>query len=499
MSSSTSFEKVRSFLWPIHANELKKILPLLIVSFLLSFNYNLLKATKDAIIVPVLDKGVETIPFIKIFLILPLSILFFYLFSKMATRFDRLRRIVLITSFFMAYFALFGLVLYPWREALYLTKLSFYLQGDTAQGNGMGAIVEMIRYWPYSTFYAMSELWGAIVLNVGFWSFVNEVTKVEEAKRFYPIMGICLNFSGIAAGLVGNGLKRFAERYLCSFNQSPWETSVYLIMASVLITTVVALSTLSYLHRRTSDDPSPPVAQNAEPSPLKTNFFQDVRLLLRSPYILAIAITVFSFGFVIGATELLWKDQMRVIYSTHGDYFRFSNHISIITGVLATMLAFITGWCIRRLGWTFTALVSPILFSTVSIGFFGFLLYPDACVHLLGHIVDVDVVKFAAFSGVALTSLSRTAKYTLFDATKELAFIPLDRKTKLQGKAAIDGVGSRLGKASASVLYPIFFYLPGVGTLAATTPYIAICCFITLCMWISAVLYLGKRFKQLTA
>lgn len=500
MSTTQPFGKLRAFLWPVYFRELSKLLPMLAISFLLSFNYNILKSTKDSIVVTSSSKGVESIPFIKIALILPLSILFVYLFTKISDRLDREKRLYAMTAIFVAYFALFTFVIYPFREQLYLSHLGDYLEEKLHHGHG--GLIDAIRYWPYTTFYAISELWGAIILNVGFWSFVNEITRVEEAKRFYPIMTICLNISGIASGYLGNYFIDVPKGILHLSDQSHWDRSLVLIMSAVIITAALAMGLFYHLNRVILRDadigvhaPLPIKGQRGE---LQTSFIEDVRLLLRSPYILAIATTVFAFGFIIGATELLWKDQVRHWYPTTAKFYEFSNKINILTGFLATALAFLTGWSIRQFGWSVTALLSPILVGITSLGFFGFLLFPDSLAAVSSCLLS-SPDRLAIQFGIALTALSRTLKYTFFDATKELAFIPLDRKTKLQGKAAIDGVGSRLGKSSASVLYTILFSVPSLGSLAASKPYIFLTCIMALAMWLAAVVYLGGQFQQLAS
>ena len=41
-SGSPEFGKWRSYLWPIHRYELKKLIPMLLIFFLISFSYNIL-------------------------------------------------------------------------------------------------------------------------------------------------------------------------------------------------------------------------------------------------------------------------------------------------------------------------------------------------------------------------------------------------------------------------------------------------------------------------
>ena len=54
------FGKWRSFLWPIHSYELKKIVPMFLMFFFILFNYTILRDTKDSLVIPA--SGAETAP-----------------------------------------------------------------------------------------------------------------------------------------------------------------------------------------------------------------------------------------------------------------------------------------------------------------------------------------------------------------------------------------------------------------------------------------------------
>src|SRR5438309_2291447 len=65
---------------------------------------------------------------------------------------------------------------------------------------GCKGLIAMVHYWSFSLFYVMSEVWSNIVLFLLFWNFANQITKLQEAKRFYGLFGVGINLSGIAAG-----------------------------------------------------------------------------------------------------------------------------------------------------------------------------------------------------------------------------------------------------------------------------------------------------------
>jgi AAA family ATP:ADP antiporter len=93
--------------------------------------------------------------------------------------------------------------------------------------------------------------------------------------------------------------------------------------------------------------------------------------------------------------------------------------------------------------------------------------------------------------------LLRGTKYSLVDATKELAFVPLSQECKSKGKAAIDGVGSRLGKSGGALVYQVL--LMCFGSIMGSTPIVAGLLLLAIFAWIFSAKALGKKFHQLTA
>ena len=75
------FGKIRSFLWPIHGFELRRFLPLFVVYALIVFNYSLLRAIKNPLVITAPNAGAESLVFIKVWAILPMAFFFTYLFT----------------------------------------------------------------------------------------------------------------------------------------------------------------------------------------------------------------------------------------------------------------------------------------------------------------------------------------------------------------------------------------------------------------------------------
>jgi len=224
---------------------------------------------------------------------------------------------------------------------------------------------------------------------------------------------------------------------------------------------------------------------------LRENF----RYINRSPYLKNIMWIVLAYNIVINLVEVLWKYQVRELYPDPLEYNTYMNEVTAWIGGIATLTAlFVCGNCIRFAGWTFTALLTPVILLATSILFFGAFFFKDQLpLALLGLVSFAgSPLGLIVFFGTLQNALSRAAKYTVFDATRELTFIPLSVESRLRGKAAIDGICTRLGKSMGSASYQVL--LGFCGSIAASAPYVAVILFAAIGRWIVATVSLGKQF-----
>ena len=108
----------------------------------------------------------------------------------------------------------------------------------------------------------------------------------------------------------------------------------------------------------------------------------------------------------------------------------------------------------------------------------------------------ISPLTLVIFFGAAHNVLSKASKYTVFDNTKEMAFIPLPPEKKGPGKAAIDGVISRMGKSGGSLIHQIL--LVAFSSLTISAPYIAVITLSVIVLWMGAIRVLSQEFHALT-
>ena len=105
------FGKLRSFFWPVHSYELKKLLPMFIMFLCISFNYTILRDTKDTLIVT--SSGAETIPFLKVWGVVPAAVIFMLIYAKLSNMLTKENLFYTTIVPFLIFFGLFAFVLYP--------------------------------------------------------------------------------------------------------------------------------------------------------------------------------------------------------------------------------------------------------------------------------------------------------------------------------------------------------------------------------------------------
>lgn len=492
-AAKQEFGKWRSFLWPIYTFELKKLLPMFFMFFCISFNYTILRDTKDTLIVTA--AGAEAIPFLKSFGVVPAAIIFMLIYAKLSNVLTREQLFYVTIIPFIIFFGLFAFVIYPAREALLPTDsaeaLKAYLPG------GWKGLAAAYHNWMYSLFYILAELWGSVVLSLLFWGFANQITRVTEAKRFYSLFGLGANLALLVSGpaiiQVSNIRKHLAA------DVDPWQISLNYLMSMVVVAGIAIIATYWWINRYVLTDtrfydPSQEKAPGKKKK-AKMSLTDSFKFIFTSKYILCLAILVIAYGISINLVEVTWKSQVKLQYPNYNEYSAFMGYFSFWTGAVTIfMMLFVGGNLLRYKGWGFAALATPIVLLITGIAFFSFVVFRE---NLAGWIAQLGTTPLflAVIFGAAQNILSKSTKYSLFDPTKEMAYIPLDDDSKVKGKAAVDVVGARLGKSGGSIIQ---LGLLTFGTLATITPYIGAVLIAVIGIWIVAVCSLNKQFLKLT-
>ncbi len=485
------FGKWRLFFWPIHRWELKKFVPMFLMFFLISFNYNALRSCKDSLVVTAPHSGAEAIPFIKVWAILPGALLLTYFFTRLTNRFGREKVFYIMMGLFLGFFILFTFALFPAQDYVHPNGLADKLQAILPPG--FKGLIAMFRNWTFTLFYVMSELWGTAILSVLFWGFANEVTNVGEAKRYYGLLMIGANVAGILSGQASVWLSGLGFIPYLPYGKCSWDQSMLFLNCLIVFSGVLTIAIFRWVNRhviRPSEQQRPP------PEKIQMSMRKNFAYLARSKYLICVALIVLAYNIAINLIEVVWKNQIKQLYPNPSEYNIYMGEVMTLMGILATVGAIITLYSIRRFSWTFNAMISPAILLITGIGFFLFTLFPDSGLNWIAALMGSTPLMLSVALGGLQNSFSRATKYTIFDATKEIAFIPLSSESKLKGKAAIDGVGSRLGKSGGSIIHQsllLFF-----STVGASTPYVAVIFLGVVLVWLFAVVSLGKQFDSLT-
>ncbi|HRW58137.1 MAG TPA: NTP/NDP exchange transporter [Chlamydiales bacterium] len=494
MSQTKEFGKWRSFFWPVHSYELKKVLPMFLMFFFISFNYTILRDTKDTLIVTAAGSGAEAIPFLKLWGVLPMAVIVMIIYSKLSNKLSKPALFYTTLIPFIAFFALFATVLYPARDFLHPNELCDKLQAILP--SGFMGLIAIIRNWTFSLFYILAELWGSVALSLLFWGFANDIMKVTEAKRFYSLLGLGANLALLVSGpaiiLVSNIRSKLPA------GVDAWGVSLNYLMSMVVISGICIMGIYAWINRNVLTDPRfyNPEEKVVKKAKTKMSMKDSFVFLGKSKYIGLLAILVIAYGISINIVEVTWKSQLKLQYPNPNDYSVFMGKFSICTGIITVfMMLFVGGNVIRKFGWGAGALITPVVLLVTGLLFFSFVLFKGNLTGIMS-MLGTSPLALAVIIGAIQNIMSKSSKYSLFDPTKEMAYIPLDPESKVKGKAAIDVVGARLGKSGGSLLQQLLIL--ALGSISAMTPYIAVILLVIIGAWIISAKALNKLFIEKT-
>jgi len=474
-------------LWPVHRHECKKVIPLLLLKFLISVVYSILTCMKDTLVVTSAHSGAEVIPILKGWLVFPLAILCAILYAKLLNHFKRSTLFYWIVSCFLSIVLLYGFVLYPYADSLSPHRSADWLVHKL--GSSYSHWIAVYRHWAHSLFFITAELWAQLVIFTLYWGLANDLFKIQEAKRTYTLF--------IAAGDLGAIVS--APLTLYYVNKYLGQGFIFTLQALVGYAIACGLCILAlywwmncYLLRESTSGYQ--AQTDVFHQRTKLTLRQSIRHIMRSKYLLAISVLVIGCAITINMVEVTWKAYLKILHPTPEAYQAFVAKSTLMVGsaALVTVLLF-GGHSLRIFGWHVTAQVTPIVIGVTGVAFFILCIYEGTSLAIWLKITPLVLIVFVgAFQNI----ISKVVKYSFFDSTKEMAYIPLDQESKHKGKAAIDMVGSRLGKSGSSLIQIVSMQLVGTGSIILVTPILLPTLIVIAGGWIYSVAYLNRAIKE---
>ncbi|MFP3018662.1 MAG: NTP/NDP exchange transporter [Candidatus Tisiphia sp.] len=487
VENNSYFSEMRRVVWPIEWHENKKFLPMAGMMFCILLNYSTLRSIKDGFVVTSI--GPEAISFVKTYVVLPMAVLFMVAYVKLCDMLKQENVFYAVTSFFLAYFVLFTFVLYPYPELVHPNPKT--IDALSNEYPNFKWFIRVIGQWSFAIFYAMSELWGSMMLSLLFWQFANQITKTEEAKRFYSMFGMLANLSLPVTALI---LAYFLSKETQIVSEDLKFIPLLLIM---IFSGLVIMLLYRWMNQHVLTDPTlyQPTSKTNKKSKVKLSLGESFKMIFTSKYLGLIVSLILAYGVSVNLVEGVWKSKIRQLYPTKEEYTMYMGQFQAWQGVTAILFMIVGSNILRRVSWFTAAMITPVMMLITGIAFFAFIFFDSTIAMYITGLLTSGPLAIAVMIGMIQNILSKATKYSLFDATKNMAYIPLDKDLRTKGQAAVEVIGGRFGKSGGGIIQSTFFILLPSFTFVEATPYFAGIFFVIVILWIYAVKALNKEYQ----
>lgn len=492
-----SLTQVKKIVWPIEGREFKLFMPMGLMMFCILFNFSALRSVKDALVIPTL--GAEIISFMKLWVVLPSALLITLIYARLSNIFNAEQMFYIVVSFFVLIFITFAFLLYP-NQAAYHMNPALINELIGAHPH-LKWFIKLGSHWSYALMYVFSELWGVVVINLMFWQFANHVIDTKRAKRFYPFLAMVGNMGLIFAGSFVSSFAN-GENFLCCYMKDFFpnryddtEIALKLIITMISITALLAMFILKHIHTHVFTRRDLELAHNPTKTKTSLSLRESISLIVNSRYIFYILIIVICYGFVINLLEGPWKAKVRELYPNTNEYLKFMGQFNIWMGASCVVITIFASNLLRHFSWFVAAIMTPSIMAITGSLFFIFVIWGSFFQNL--EDVSFDPIYAAIIVGALQNILSKSTKYSLFDSTKEMAYIPLSVELRTKGKAAAEIVGAKLGKSLGALVQSFIFILMPAASFDSITPILMLVFLTVIFIWFVDLGKLNIEYKKL--
>jgi len=323
-------------------------------------------------------------------------------------------------------------------------------------------VIKAPRDFTVWTFYLFGDLFSTLMVAT-FFAFLNDSVTPDAAKRLYGLVGL----GGVTGGVFGTTTVR---ALIAKVNVVGW---LWICFGLGLLILVVAFGAGRMVEKNPPPEPEPDPAELEEKG--KGNpALEGARLVFSSPYLLSIVAIVGLYEIVSTVMDFQFTSTIAHYLSGPAIGKQFATVFTITN--IASMLVqlFLTSFVMSRLGVGVALMVLPV---AALAGSMGFMALP------------------VLWMGSGLNTLDNGFSYSINQSAKEALYVPTTTDEKYKAKAFIDMFVQRFAKAVAVGvslgITMVFKEFSSLRYLSAFTLGIII-------VWIFAVRYAGRKFREMT-
>jgi AAA family ATP:ADP antiporter len=484
-SDSDHFKsKIRTIFWPIKRYELAKFIPMAALMFCVLFNQNILRILKDSILIS--EISAEITSFAKVYCVTPAATIFVIIYAKLINHLTFEKIFYHLVSFFTGFYVIFAFILYPNIDFFHMNgeKLDYLMSAYPH----FKWYIAILGNWGYIIFYTLSELWPNVFYILLFWQLANEITSTKEAKRFYTLFSLFGNSSVIVVGLLMLNLssEESITRKLFTISDSK-------ILLTQVSTSFVALSAIfscllvRYITKRVMTNPNLYLRPLEELSKNKMGLIESFKYIARSKYLWLMLICSASFGLSMNLVEAVWKAKIKELYPSVTEFAAFSSIYILWTGVVIMILTVVGTNIMRTRSWFTAAVITPIVILITGSMFFVLVVFDEVIFSFYEGAIITTPLALAVSVGAIQNILSKGSKYSIWDTSREMLYIPLDQELRTKGKAAVDVISPKIGKSASGLVQSVIFTILPTATYNSISSSLMVIFIVVCLLWIYSV------------
>jgi AAA family ATP:ADP antiporter len=309
-----------------------------------------------------------------------------------------------------------------------------------------------------AAFYIWVSTFNILIISV-FWTFMADIFSRTQAKRLFGFVAA----GGTLGGIAGPAIATFLVKGLGNNN--------LMLISAAGFTLTAWLVTLLAKEKKKLLAAGAEAQKTTLDHKLAGNPFDGFKLLLRSPYLLLLAVFLLLMTWISTIVYIQLGDLITKAFADRNARTQAYAMIDLSVNCIALFLQlFGTGRIISRFGVTTGLLVNPVV---MVIAFLTVAFSPVLLV-----LASVQIIR-------------RVAEYAVAKPTREMLFTVVDQESKYKAKNVIDTVVYRFGDVSSAWVSSVI--LPhGVAGLAIFGVIVS-------ALWFPVAFLLGRRYENVRA